>query len=186
MYNDLYLGKKTLVERENVGFDLTKSDLCPSFVEELTIKDVGLCVADSLTDPIRARRVGLRARGEGTSPPSICDSTKAAKGRYDIDDINMAFQKMGNGHCGSLSEAPGKLKYLIVAIDYFTKWLGAKPLASITGRQVKNFAFDNIVCRFRIPATIITDNITQLINKSFKSWAKGLEIKVISMSVYHP
>ncbi|GJU14356.1 hypothetical protein Tco_1142322 [Tanacetum coccineum] len=33
VYHDLYLGGKALVERENVGFDLTKSDLCPSFLE---------------------------------------------------------------------------------------------------------------------------------------------------------
>ncbi|GJZ07995.1 hypothetical protein Tco_0542278 [Tanacetum coccineum] len=49
VYHDLYLGGKALVERENVGFDLTKSDLCPSLVEDLTAKGVGLCVADSHT-----------------------------------------------------------------------------------------------------------------------------------------
>nr|GEV30146.1 hypothetical protein [Tanacetum cinerariifolium] len=49
MYHDLYLGGKALVERENVGLDLTKSDICPSIVEDLTAKGVGLRVADSHT-----------------------------------------------------------------------------------------------------------------------------------------
>ncbi|GKA59427.1 hypothetical protein Tco_0758740 [Tanacetum coccineum] len=49
MYHDLYLGGRTLVERENVGLDLTKSDLCPSFVEDHPAKGVGLRVADSHT-----------------------------------------------------------------------------------------------------------------------------------------
>ncbi|GJT43203.1 hypothetical protein Tco_0951918 [Tanacetum coccineum] len=49
VYHDLYLGKKALVERENVGIDLTKSDFCPSFAEDLTAKGVGLCMADSYT-----------------------------------------------------------------------------------------------------------------------------------------
>ncbi|GJR93618.1 hypothetical protein Tco_0265792 [Tanacetum coccineum] len=49
MYHDLYLGGKALVERENMGFDLTKSDLCLSFVEYLTAKGVGLRVVDSHT-----------------------------------------------------------------------------------------------------------------------------------------
>ncbi|GKB27108.1 kinesin-like protein KIN-5C, partial [Tanacetum coccineum] len=53
MYHDLYLDGKALVERENVGFDLTKSDLCPSFVEDLTAKGVGLRVADSHTGNYR-------------------------------------------------------------------------------------------------------------------------------------
>ncbi|GJU55594.1 hypothetical protein Tco_1229308 [Tanacetum coccineum] len=47
VYHDLYLGGKALVERKNVGFDLTKSDLCPSFIEYHTAKGVGLRVADS-------------------------------------------------------------------------------------------------------------------------------------------
>ncbi|GJS96645.1 hypothetical protein Tco_0803613 [Tanacetum coccineum] len=49
MYHDLYFGEKALVERENVGFDLTKSDLYPSFVEDLTAKGVGLHMAGSHT-----------------------------------------------------------------------------------------------------------------------------------------
>ncbi|GKD75128.1 hypothetical protein Tco_1333410, partial [Tanacetum coccineum] len=49
VYHDLYLGGKSLVERNNVGFDVTKSDLCPSFIEDHTAKGVGLHVADSHT-----------------------------------------------------------------------------------------------------------------------------------------
>ncbi|GJQ95748.1 hypothetical protein Tco_0006887 [Tanacetum coccineum] len=49
VYHDLYLGGKALVERENVVFDLTKSDLCPSFIEDHTAKGVGLRVANSHT-----------------------------------------------------------------------------------------------------------------------------------------
>ncbi|GJV72171.1 putative nucleotidyltransferase, ribonuclease H [Tanacetum coccineum] len=82
------------------------------------------------------------------------------------------FRKWGMDIVGPLPEASGKVKYLIVAVDYFTKWIEAKAVTSITGRHVKNFAFDNIVCRFGIPATIITDNG---INDPFKSWAEGLE-----------
>ncbi|GJT29433.1 hypothetical protein Tco_0909708 [Tanacetum coccineum] len=41
--------KKSLVDRENVGFDLTKYDLCTSFIEALTAKGMGLRVADSHT-----------------------------------------------------------------------------------------------------------------------------------------
>ncbi|GKB51281.1 reverse transcriptase domain-containing protein [Tanacetum coccineum] len=87
---------------------------------------------------------------------------------------------------GPLPEAPGKIKYLIVAINYFTKWLEAKPITSITGKQVKNFAFHNIICRFGVLAIIIKNNETQLINDLFKSWAEGIGIKHVSTLVYHP
>ncbi|GJR68283.1 reverse transcriptase domain-containing protein [Tanacetum coccineum] len=57
------------------------------------------------------------------------------------------FRKWGMDIIGPLPEAPARIKYLIVAVDYFTKWFEAKPVTSITGKQVKFFAFDNIVCR---------------------------------------
>ncbi|GJV13640.1 hypothetical protein Tco_1355181 [Tanacetum coccineum] len=49
VYHDLYLGGKALIERENMGFDLTKSDFFPGFIKDLTMKGVGLRVADSHT-----------------------------------------------------------------------------------------------------------------------------------------
>ncbi|GKD04081.1 reverse transcriptase domain-containing protein [Tanacetum coccineum] len=59
-------------------------------------------------------------------------------------------------------------------------------LALFPRLQVKNFTFDNIVCMFGIPSTIITNNGTQLINDPFKSWVEGLGIKLVYTSVYHP
>ncbi|GKC90423.1 reverse transcriptase domain-containing protein [Tanacetum coccineum] len=38
---------------------------------------------------------------------------------------------------GPFSEGPGKVKFLIVAIDYFTKWIEAKHVATITVAQIK-------------------------------------------------
>ncbi|GJT61811.1 reverse transcriptase domain-containing protein [Tanacetum coccineum] len=83
-------------------------------------------------------------------------------------------------------QEPGKLKFIIVAIDYFTKWIEAKPMARITGKDVKRFVWDNIVCRFRIPHMIVTNNGTQFVNDPFKGWCESLNIKQINMAVAHP
>ncbi|GKE90063.1 reverse transcriptase domain-containing protein [Tanacetum coccineum] len=96
------------------------------------------------------------------------------------------FMKWGMDIVGPFSEGPGRVKYLIVATDYFTKWMEAKPLATITGKQVVNFTWDNIVYMFGIPATIITDNGTQFVNDPFKKWVEKLKIQLISTSIYHP
>nr|GEU78306.1 hypothetical protein [Tanacetum cinerariifolium] len=53
---------------------------------------------------------------------------------------------------------PGKVKFLIVAMDYFTKWIEVKAVATIIGNQVKKFMWDNIVCRFGLPREIVLDN----------------------------
>ncbi|GKA37833.1 reverse transcriptase domain-containing protein [Tanacetum coccineum] len=83
-------------------------------------------------------------------------------------------------------EGPGKVKFLIVAIDYFTKWIEAKPVATITGNQVKKFVWDNIVCRFGLPGEIVSDNGKQFRDNLFKYWCKKLCIRQCFASVKHP
>nr|GEU34341.1 hypothetical protein [Tanacetum cinerariifolium] len=78
------------------------------------------------------------------------------------------FYKWGIDIAGPFPEGPGKVKFLIFAIDYFTKWIEANPVASITGTQVKKFVWDNIVCRFGLPGEVIFDNEKQFKDNSFK------------------
>nr|GEX29348.1 reverse transcriptase domain-containing protein [Tanacetum cinerariifolium] len=87
------------------------------------------------------------------------------------------FYKWGIDISGPFPEAQGKVKFLIVAIDYFTKWIEAKPVETITGIQFKKFIWDNIVCRFRILGEIISDNGKQFRDNLFKDWCEKLKIK---------
>nr|GEV88826.1 reverse transcriptase domain-containing protein [Tanacetum cinerariifolium] len=73
---------------------------------------------------------------------------------------------------------PGKVKILIVAMDYFIKWIEARPVETITGAQVKKFVWDNIVCRFGLLGEIVSDNSKQFRDNPFKDWCEKLIIKV--------
>nr|GEW25907.1 reverse transcriptase domain-containing protein [Tanacetum cinerariifolium] len=68
------------------------------------------------------------------------------------------FYKWGIDIAGPFSEGPEKVKFLIVAMDYFTKWIKAKLVTTITVNQIKKFVWDNVVCRFGLPREIISDN----------------------------
>ncbi|GKA78209.1 reverse transcriptase domain-containing protein [Tanacetum coccineum] len=81
---------------------------------------------------------------------------------------------------------PGKVKFLIVAIDYFTKWIEAKPVTNITGAQVKKFVWDNIVCIFGLPGEIVSDNGKQFRDNPFKDWCEKICIRQCFASVKHP
>ncbi|GKD27481.1 reverse transcriptase domain-containing protein, partial [Tanacetum coccineum] len=96
------------------------------------------------------------------------------------------FFQWGMDVLGPFPEAPGKVKYVIIAIDYFTKWIEAKPLARTTGKEVKKFVWDNIVCRFGLPRIIVTDNETNFVNDRFKIWCKKLNIQQMNTTVAHP
>ncbi|GJV49902.1 reverse transcriptase domain-containing protein [Tanacetum coccineum] len=81
---------------------------------------------------------------------------------------------------------PGKVKFFIVVMDYFTKWIEAKFVATITGNQVKKFIWENIVCRFGLLGEIISENGKQFSNNPFKNWCDKLNITQQFASVKHP
>ncbi|GJU67764.1 reverse transcriptase domain-containing protein [Tanacetum coccineum] len=96
------------------------------------------------------------------------------------------FYKWGIDIAGPFPEGPGKVKFLIVARDYFIKLIEANPVATITGNQIKKFVWDNIVCRFGLPREIISDNGKQFQDNPFKDWCEKLCIRQHFASVKHP
>jgi hypothetical protein len=79
------------------------------------------------------------------------------------------LQRWGLDLLGPLPPAQGNLKYVVVAVEYFSKWIEAKPLATITSVIVLNFFWQNIVCRFSVPKAITMDNGTQFDAEAFKN-----------------
>ncbi|GJR72933.1 reverse transcriptase domain-containing protein [Tanacetum coccineum] len=61
--------------------------------------------------------------------------------KQDMTSITAAwpFIQWGIDVVGPLPEVLGRVKFLIVSIDYFTKWVDAKPLASVTGKHVESW-----------------------------------------------
>jgi hypothetical protein len=78
------------------------------------------------------------------------------------------------------------LKYVVVAVEYFSKWIEAKPLATITSATVQKFFWQNIVCRFGLPKAITVDNRTQFDVETFKAFCDQIGTKIHFASVRHP
>ncbi|XP_023891486.1 uncharacterized protein LOC112003505 [Quercus suber] len=87
------------------------------------------------------------------------------------------FAQWGIDIMGPLPQGKRQVKFLLVAIDYFTKWVETEALATITEAHVQNFVWKNIICRFGIPKTIISDNGRQFDSQRFRSFCSGLGIK---------
>ncbi|CAJ2628425.1 unnamed protein product [Trifolium pratense] len=77
-------------------------------------------------------------------------------------------------------------RYLIVAVDYFTKWVEAEPLSDITSLRVLRFFKRNVLARFGIPQVVVTDNGTQFTDKDFQAFLVALGTKQHFTSVEHP
>ncbi|KAL0385986.1 UNVERIFIED_CONTAM: Ribonuclease HI [Sesamum radiatum] len=86
---------------------------------------------------------------------------------------------------GPFPLAASQRKFLLVAIDYFTKWVEAEPLARITEGEVMKFIWKNIVFRFGIPREIISENGRQFQGQRIQEWCRGLHIRQKFTTVAH-
>ena len=71
-------------------------------------------------------------------------------------------------------------------MDYFTKWIEAEALATITIQKAVNFVWNNIVCRFGVPRILISDNGKQFDYDKFKEFTSGLNINHRFSLISHP
>ncbi|RDX61576.1 pol, partial [Mucuna pruriens] len=96
------------------------------------------------------------------------------------------FSRWGVDILGPFPLAPRQIKFLIVTVDYFTKWIEAEPVVVISSERIKKFLWKKIVCRFGLPAIIVSDNGTQFASKITAEFCHGLGIKQVFTSVEHP
>ena len=61
-----------------------------------------------------------------------------------------------------------KMKYILVCMDYVTKWVEAKALFKATEKSVVEFIYEEIFTRFGVPREIVTDQGTQFTSKLMK------------------
>lgn len=66
---------------------------------------------------------------------------------------------MGVDNLGPLPRATGNVRFCIVFINYFNKWVEATPLATLTEFQHWRFIWKQVICRFGLPEHLSTDNI---------------------------
>ena len=76
-------------------------------------------------------------------------------------------------------------KFILVATDYFTKWVEAIPLKNVTSRDMVEFVKKHIVYRFGIPQTIMTDQGTMFTSGEFEEFAASMGIKLFNSSLYY-
>ena len=87
------------------------------------------------------------------------------------------FAKWGINIVGPLPTSPAQNKLLLVATDYFNKWIKAKAFSLIKDKDVPQFIWKNIVCRFDIPKSIVFDNGPQFDSWVYRNFSKELKIK---------
>jgi ribonuclease HI len=99
--------------------------------------------------------------------------------------ITWSFAMWGLDLVGPLQKAPGGYTHLLVAIDKFSKWIEVRPLNNIRSEHAVTF-FTNIIHRFGVLNSIITDNGTQFTGRKFLDFCDDHHIRVDWAAVAHP
>ncbi|XP_075649916.1 uncharacterized protein LOC142620433 [Castanea sativa] len=93
-----------------------------------------------------------------------------------LEKFPWPFAQWGLDIVGPFPKAVGNERWLLVGTDYFTKWVEAKPVSNIRDVDAKKFVWKNIVTRFGIPHTLISDNGLQFDSNAFRKYCCGLGI----------
>ena len=94
---------------------------------------------------------------------------------WGIDVIGAIEPKASNGH-----------RFILVAIDYFTKWVEAASYTNVTRSVVVRFIKRELICRYGLPRKIITDNGTNLNNKMMQEMCEDFKIQHHNSTPYRP
>jgi hypothetical protein len=119
-----------------------------------------------------------RSSTTAAPPASSIDAYPSPKARSSYKKYTRGpFAVWGLDLVGPLQKAPEGHTHLLVAIDKFSKWIEVRPLNSIRSEQAVAF-FTNIIHRFGVPNSIITDDGTQFTGRKFLDFCEDHHIRV--------
>ncbi|XP_015170227.1 uncharacterized protein [Solanum tuberosum] len=94
---------------------------------------------------------------------------------WGIDVIGLIESAASNGH-----------RFILVAIVYFTKWVEAASYKSVTKKVIVDFVRSNLICRFGVPKSIITDNGVNLNSHLMREICEQFKITHRNSTAYRP
>ncbi|GKU89586.1 hypothetical protein SLEP1_g3710 [Rubroshorea leprosula] len=91
-----------------------------------------------------------------------------------IDLIGKVYPPSSKGH-----------SFIIVATDYFTKWVEAKPMKKVNQYDVIKFIKEDIIHRFGLPETITIDQGTVFVSHQVEAFAKEMGFRLLNSTPHY-
>ena len=93
---------------------------------------------------------------------------------------------MGFRHFSQINPPSSKgHKFILVAVDYFTKWVKAKALKEVIHNEVIDFVEEQILQKFGIPESLTIDQGTMFTGRKVVKYANLRNIKLITLTPYY-
>jgi hypothetical protein len=117
-----------------------------------------------------------------------CQRRNKPIGKNELHSIRIKepWYQIGIDIVGPLPRTARGKKYIVVAMDYFTKWPEARALTEATAEKVTEFIYEDIICRHGCPKKILSDRGSHFNNNMMKTLTGKFEIKHGFSTPYHP
>ncbi|CAF1438096.1 unnamed protein product, partial [Rotaria sordida] len=103
-----------------------------------------------------------------------------------IEPRDGPFQLIGIDFCGPFHRTPRDNRYVLCITDYFTRWISAIALPNCSAPTTAQTIFNDYICRYGVPKSILSDQGTHFNNQLMDAMAKLVGYTHIFSTVYHP
>ena len=100
--------------------------------------------------------------------------------------VTQPWHTIGVEIMGPFPPTPRQKRFLLVIVDYFTRWIELFALRSITTTDIANILINEVICRYGAPSHILSDNGPQFVSQLFKEVCISLGINRKFTANYHP
>ena len=100
--------------------------------------------------------------------------------------VREPFEKIGIDLVGPLPITSNNNRYIVVAIDYLTKWAEARAISDAAATTILPFLYEDIICHHGFSKEIISDRGTTFANELIKELTEKCQIKHRLSAPYHP
>jgi Integrase zinc binding domain/Integrase core domain len=146
---------------------------------------------DKMFDKIKSRYYWPQMYDDIKLYAQSCDSCQR-RGKYKRIEplhpipVHEPFYQIGIDIVGPLPRTSQGNRYIVVAVDYLTKWPEAKALKEATAEEVSKFIYEEIICQHGCPARILSDRGSHFNNRIIELLSERFQIKHHFSTPYHP
>ena len=100
--------------------------------------------------------------------------------------VNEPLEKVGIDLVDPLPITINGNRYIVVAVDYLTKWAEARAIEDASAQSIIPFLYEDIVMRHGFPRELLSDRDTTFVNEIIKELLEKYQIKHRLSAPYHP
>lgn len=184
--NKLYIQRKDKTLRVIPRYKL--EEIMKLFHDDETAAHFG---KDTTYDKIKEKYYWPTIRPDIETYVKSCDKCQrrgksTTKNELHSIKISRPFQRIGIDIVGPLPLTNKGNRYIITAMDYFTKWPEARALKAANAEEVSKFIYEDIICRHGCPQKILTDRGSHFNNQTITTMMEKFKVTHNFSTPYHP